>query len=775
MVTYHVLLDATTSEAIPVTTQDADLFWDLINQEESPKHLRETVLPTVFNSTNLANALAAVNYHLGFPHPQAGRLLALKKFIAPFDKIHMVIELGQCPVLDIYGFSSTTSFSGKVFEGIKQAVISTLYPSESCLHQVVDRTTVVPRNWASRFHEMNALVDFAFERSWYCYAKTTRSQASETQRQCQPGLYGSNGFDGGKREDQRQRGIRRECFAALFDISAALALKVSPKVKLIHVNALGWEAARASSLPARMPSGKSKIKVERRSKALSCMTSTTPHPAAIHHYLKLTGNPDAIPRASSNDSEEVRKTDKLVGKYICSYVTRMVKNALFYSADEYPEDVRLYLIFAEMKRSGSPMARSLAFPESSTLALRMADKDPLKLLSKSRERYDLNPVFPSRSDVAELVKSDVFQQLTRPYVETLSRRPEPKNKAYIPVTLTVMGQDVNPAQYGNLCRMISQASVQVRAFCYGVHGILKKSDARRKARNAPLKHLLLDAAAHALHEAISLTKNQSVHVSKGILTFRNPNASDATKNLTGVKEVFCVFYKDRPHWTIIPVMAVSKSDASFAYQTHTTAKTMCARRILSENRAMLVDIVTGEAFWGPLFPRTSRCLVPDNNVEDDLPEVSVYQHAKQLLTLSELKDPSRLEAASLGSAGVLGGNIFLMRDSLMFSLRTGGGEQEVIIPDRLLQETCRPLIASSLGSLPFLAVSADVVDLVVSLVKASSVHRSKAEGRLPDLEDLLPGLVSDERKHKRYICWPKAVFNPPVPGNAMFGPPVLNM
>ncbi|KAJ3414853.1 hypothetical protein HDV05_005917 [Chytridiales sp. JEL 0842] len=115
---YRLSLAITSSaQEIPVTTQDADLFWDLINQEESPKLLRETVLPAVFNSTSLASALAAVNNHLGFPHPQAGRLLALKKFIAPFDKIHLVIELGQCPVLDIYGFSSTTSFSGKVFEG----------------------------------------------------------------------------------------------------------------------------------------------------------------------------------------------------------------------------------------------------------------------------------------------------------------------------------------------------------------------------------------------------------------------------------------------------------------------------------------------------------------------------------------------------------------------------------------------------------------------------------------------------------------------------------
>ncbi|KAJ3414854.1 hypothetical protein HDV05_005918 [Chytridiales sp. JEL 0842] len=69
---------------------------------------------------------------------------------------------------------------------------------------------------------------------------------------------------------------------------------------------------------------------------------------------------------------------------------------------------------------------------------------------------------------------------------------------------------------------------------------------------------------------------------------------------------------------------------------------------------MLVDIVTGEVFWDPLFPRTSRYFVPDNNVEDERPEVSVYQHAKQLLTLSELEDPSRLEAASFGSSGVLG-------------------------------------------------------------------------------------------------------------------------
>ncbi|KAJ3402290.1 hypothetical protein HDV05_008623, partial [Chytridiales sp. JEL 0842] len=174
----------------------------------------------------------------------------------------------------------------------------------------------------------------------------------------------------------------------------ALSLKISSKLKLKHVNALRWEAA----IPARMPSGKSKVK------ALSCTTFATPHPAAIHHYLKLAGNPNAILRANSNDSDEVRKMDKLVGKYICSFIARMVKNALFYSSDQYPEDVRLYLIFAEMKRSGSPMARSLAFAESSTLALRMADKDPLKLLSNRRERYDLNP-------------------------------------------LTVMGQDVNPAQY----------------------------------------------------------------------------------------------------------------------------------------------------------------------------------------------------------------------------------------------------------------------------------------------------------------------------------------
>ncbi|KAJ3414669.1 hypothetical protein HDV05_006204 [Chytridiales sp. JEL 0842] len=63
------------------------------------------------------------------------------------------------------------------------------------------------------------------------------------------------------------------------------------------------------------------------------------------------------------------------------------------------------------------------------------------------------------------------------------------------------------------------------------------------AKNAKLKHLIMDAGVATLQKVTA-----NVKVSNGILTFRNPNAANGTKTMTGVKEVLCVYYRADPNW-----------------------------------------------------------------------------------------------------------------------------------------------------------------------------------------------------------------------------------